>query len=338
MTAEQQLERSVLEGKERDELSAIAQAMSLKTTTRTKKADIIDQILDATGVTSGSGRRRTGNGDAEAPGTNGAKPAAPLPGLGRRRGAAETAVRRGRRRTAPTRRRDGQSGRLRGGRPPRLAGTPDRDGEQRRLRTGRLRRAARAGRRRRHRRPGRTGSTSQGNQNNQPATGNRNRNNQGNREQPGQPEPEPEQPERRRRRQPPQPPAPGSRPAGQGGELQGGGQEQPYSGELVEVKGMLDLRDEGYGFLRCDGYLPSSKDVYVSISQARQLRAAPRRLRRGRVPAGVEQREVPGAAAHRHGLGHRPRGGAQPAPLRGPDPAVPRLPAQPRDARATRTT
>jgi hypothetical protein len=37
MTAEQQLERSVLEGKERDELSAIAQAMSLKTTTRTKK-------------------------------------------------------------------------------------------------------------------------------------------------------------------------------------------------------------------------------------------------------------------------------------------------------------
>ena len=51
MTAEQQLERSVLEGKERDELSAIAQAMSLKTTTRTKKADIIDRILDATGVT-----------------------------------------------------------------------------------------------------------------------------------------------------------------------------------------------------------------------------------------------------------------------------------------------
>ena len=57
MTAEQQLERSVLEGKERDELSAIAQAMSLKTTTRTKKADIIDQILDATGVTSGPARR-----------------------------------------------------------------------------------------------------------------------------------------------------------------------------------------------------------------------------------------------------------------------------------------
>src|SRR5271165_3603742 len=72
MTAEQQLERSVLEGKERDELSAIAQAMSLKTTSRTKKADIIDQILDATGVTSG-GPEST-NGDAGAVGANGAKP------------------------------------------------------------------------------------------------------------------------------------------------------------------------------------------------------------------------------------------------------------------------
>jgi len=34
---------------------------------------------------------------------------------------------------------------------------------------------------------------------------------------------------------------------------------------------VLDLRDEGYGFLRCDGYLPSSHDVYVSISQARRF-------------------------------------------------------------------
>jgi transcription termination factor Rho len=64
---------------------------------------------------------------------------------------------------------------------------------------------------------------------------------------------------------------------GGGGELQGGGgQDQPYTGELVEVKGMLDLRDEGYGFLRCDGYLASNKDVYVSISQARRFA-----LRRG---------------------------------------------------------
>src|SRR5579863_4433951 len=73
MTAEQQLERSVLEGKERDELSAIAQAMSLKTNSRTKKADIIDQILDATGVTSGS-TSAASNGDGEGGDANGAKP------------------------------------------------------------------------------------------------------------------------------------------------------------------------------------------------------------------------------------------------------------------------
>ena len=86
MTAEQQLERSVLEGKERDELSAIAQAMSLKTTTRTKKADIIDRILDATGVTSNGVGTNGGSPNGEAPhgetpngdsanGNNGAKPA-----------------------------------------------------------------------------------------------------------------------------------------------------------------------------------------------------------------------------------------------------------------------
>ena len=55
------------------------------------------------------------------------------------------------------------------------------------------------------------------------------------------------------------------------GELQGGGQEAQYQGELVTVSGLFDLRDEGYGFLRADGYLPSARDVYVSISQARRF-------------------------------------------------------------------
>jgi transcription termination factor Rho len=52
---------------------------------------------------------------------------------------------------------------------------------------------------------------------------------------------------------------------------QGGQADAPYSGELVPVKGLLDLRDEGYGFLRTSGYLPSQKDVYVSLSQARRF-------------------------------------------------------------------
>jgi transcription termination factor Rho len=34
---------------------------------------------------------------------------------------------------------------------------------------------------------------------------------------------------------------------------------------------VLDLRDEGYGFLRVNGLLPSREDVYVSVKQTRQL-------------------------------------------------------------------
>jgi transcription termination factor Rho len=266
MTAEQQLERSVLEGKERDELSAIAQAMSLKTTTRTKKADIIDQILDATGVTSGSATAAS-NGDGEEPGTNGTKPARRSRASAAARGAAETpsfvagdgeadggsaaATDDGpgaeAETTPATTASNGDSAPAVFVEPPELAGGADpapRQNGQQQAHTGQ--------------------NNNQNNRNqNRNNQGNQNRNNQNN-----QNDGDVGNRRSRRRR--------GRDRPGQGGELQGGGQEQPYSGELVEVSGMLDLRDEGYGFLRCDGYLPSSKDVYVSISQARKFA-----LRRG---------------------------------------------------------
>jgi len=47
--------------------------------------------------------------------------------------------------------------------------------------------------------------------------------------------------------------------------------DQPYSGELVDVEGILDLRDDGYGFLRVRGFQPSPGDVYVSINQVRRF-------------------------------------------------------------------
>ena len=64
-------------------------------------------------------------------------------------------------------------------------------------------------------------------------------------------------------------PRPGRR-AGQGGQ---GAPSRPeeFVGEPVDVEGFLDLRDEGYGFLRVHGYLPSKDDVYVSVKQVRQL-------------------------------------------------------------------
>jgi transcription termination factor Rho len=48
--------------------------------------------------------------------------------------------------------------------------------------------------------------------------------------------------------------------------------DEPWTGEPVAVQGLLDLRTEGYGFLRTKGYLPSKKDdVYVSVKQVRQF-------------------------------------------------------------------
>ena len=60
----------------------------------------------------------------------------------------------------------------------------------------------------------------------------------------------------------------------QGGGSSGGPQQEdttPFVGEPVDVEGYLDLRDEGYGFLRLKGFLPSKDDVYVSVKQARQF-------------------------------------------------------------------
>ena len=47
--AAEALEQSVLESKDKDQLLAIAKALGVKASARTKKSDIIDQILESTG-------------------------------------------------------------------------------------------------------------------------------------------------------------------------------------------------------------------------------------------------------------------------------------------------
>ncbi len=49
------------------------------------------------------------------------------------------------------------------------------------------------------------------------------------------------------------------------------GPDEAWDGEPVSVEGFLDMRDEGYGFLRTNGYKPSKTDAYVSVKQARQF-------------------------------------------------------------------
>jgi transcription termination factor Rho len=251
MTAEQQLERSVLEGKEREELHAIAQALSVKTNSRTKKADIIDGILKATGVDAdhqaaagapANGRSSTGNEGGRSRRGGGAvmsfDPSDDVNGSDARAELDDeladfSAATEGSAPAAAESAAEAATG-------PVTTSAPAHGGNGR---------------------PAPSNAYGSG-----PQTGNRNnrqgRNNQrqgrqanddlGNRR------------GNRRRR--------GRDRQGGDGDLQGsGGQEQQYQGELIPVRGLLDLRDEGYGFLRSEGYLPSSKDVYVSISQARRF-------------------------------------------------------------------
>ncbi|MDA8357251.1 MAG: transcription termination factor Rho [Actinomycetota bacterium] len=241
MTAEKQLERSVLEAKERDELHAIAQAMAIKTTSRTKKSDIIDSILSATGVLVGGesdpGTARAGTVHAgEA--ANGSAPA---------NGAASTG-------TLPTgtvHSSDTASSDTASSDTAAVSSPVDAPAPAPAQAPAQAPAEAPAG-------APASAPAERGSNGHRPAAQPARQSNQ-----PGNIEAGNRRGRRRRGR---------DRVLGGGGELQGGAnQDAAYQGELVEVKGLLDLRDEGYGFLRCDGYLPSAKDVYVSISQARRF-------------------------------------------------------------------
>jgi transcription termination factor Rho len=47
--------------------------------------------------------------------------------------------------------------------------------------------------------------------------------------------------------------------------------DEPVSNEPVKVDGYLDMRDEGYGFLRVNNYLASKSDAYIPVKLARQF-------------------------------------------------------------------
>jgi len=222
MASDTQLGRSVLESKERTELQAIAEQLSVKTTSRMKKADLISGILTAAGV---------GEQPAE-------KPAASeesTPSQGRRKAPAARAK-------APET-------------PPEE--TPESAASEEAPQNGQARQDGDGGRSRNPR------NNQNNNQNNNSQRTNQNNGGHDNQRQfQGNNEPGNRRNRRNRR----------GRDRGERGErdIQSGA-DLPYDGELIECRGLLDLRDEGYGFLRCEGYLPSSKDVYISISQARKF-------------------------------------------------------------------
>jgi transcription termination factor Rho len=234
MSAEQNtLERSALERKDREELTTIAQALGAKPPSRARKADIVQLILELTGVESGGGET---NGRKEATVDDADSPAAPE--LAETPAAAEAATPPAPSTydeeppsewemefggttdvpdtTAPAPAGDNGAN----GEAPAAEAAPEEAGTQQAA-------SGQGG--------GGDGEGKPGEQVDVNEPGNR----------------------RRRRR-------------GRRGKEESTHVEE-FAGEPVEVDGLLDLRDEGYGFLRVRGSLPSKDDIYVSVKQARQF-------------------------------------------------------------------
>ncbi len=242
MASEQQLERSMLDGKDREELHAIAGAMGVKGITRLRKADLVDAILAA------AAGRAGGNGGA-APKT------ATKPAKDTGNGAADTKPKRAVRskKASELAAGDASLAALAAEEEALAKDSADPEVVPRPLR--------------------RTVETTAGSDEHQAKT-------DANGSTATEPRIDPDDERasygegnrtgsRRRRRR--------GRDRGerQAGERQpdGGGEprEREFSGEPIEIQGLLDLRDEGYGFLRTSGYLPGRNDVYVSASQVRRF-------------------------------------------------------------------
>jgi len=238
-----------LERKDRAELATIAEALGGKPTSRTKKADIIGMILDLAGVTSA--------GPDAAP----AAPAAPARNGRNGAAGADTEAAPAEADAEASDGGQGPSDRDRSDEPESKPenepeGQVDQDQDQGGKSQGGKSQGGKS-----------QGGQNQGGQNkggqnrNQ---GGQNQQNQQNQNQGGQNQGEPEPGNRRRRRR-------RGRDRDRQGEDAGQPQNDNWDGEPVEVAGFLDLRDEGYGFLRVKGFLPSRDDVYVSVKQTRQL-------------------------------------------------------------------
>ncbi|MBV9951175.1 MAG: transcription termination factor Rho [Acidimicrobiia bacterium] len=230
---------SVLERKDRDELSQIAESLGQKPPSRARKADIVDLILRLAGVGADAG---AGSGDGGPADEEPAAQPAPKP-------ASKPAARNGAAAPAPqpsdegeaddaddaddTDEADGPTDR-RNDEPARdepAHDEPDTHNQRPEARSG-------------------DGNRDQDANRSQDANRNQDGGRGGDDAEPGN---------RRRRRR------------GRGGDRDRSSQEETNQSEPIDVDGLLDLRDEGYGFLRLHGYLPSKDDVYVSVKQVRQF-------------------------------------------------------------------
>jgi transcription termination factor Rho len=252
--AAEALEQSMLESKDKEQLLAIAQALGIKTTARAAKATLIDKILETTGG-----------------GTPAAQPAAPASN-GRAPKAAREAAPVTPATIEPA---EGSTDPASAPAPDKLAdppaelevilgpdGEPLADWEIELIRSGEVAVTELAVSPAAAAAPGMSNAASQGGDGED-----------------GDGDAESRNSRRRRRR----------RNKGRVDGAQGGDQERfdrpdrpdrpdrvedtgaPINMEPVNVSGYLDLRDEGYGFLRVTGYLASRDDAYIPVKLTRQF-------------------------------------------------------------------
>ncbi len=262
------LERSVLERKERDELHAIARAMGVQAGSRARKADLVDLILATAGITPAVATPPDPAGASD----NGATAEAPAPRPRRRSRSAATSTNgvvaldaavTGEAGTQPastdessgpasdTNDAASDGGVAAAAVPPADADQSSSDGPGG-ADNGQTTVEHETGGHAGHEQPsdrssGNGARPEQRNDAGETTEGNRRR--------------------RRRGRERTQGDRPVDRDQRQGDQRP----EEPWNGEAVPCSGLLDLRDEGYGFLRTKGYLASKDDVYVSVKQVRQF-------------------------------------------------------------------
>jgi transcription termination factor Rho len=220
------LERSALEKKDRSELFTIAEALGGKPGSRARKADMIDLILELTGVQSDD----TGADDAAAAqsGSDGVPADAVVDSSAPAGGGGGDGTDPGADRSPAQEQR-----------------AQEQEAQDQRGQGGNDQRASQQGQG-----GNQQGGDQQAQGGNQQAQGGNQQAQGGNQQGQGD---DGEGGNRRRRRR--------GRNRERGGDPPN--QQDEFTGEPVSVEGLLDLRDEGYGFLRLAGYLPSKDDVYV---------------------------------------------------------------------------
>ena len=288
MTA-QALEQSVLKSKDKAQLIAIAEALGVKANSRTKKADLIDEILTKTGGNAAAGApdaaAATSKRDTPAPSDGADTPAAPAPsepadepkaewelaldvddGVDQPGDAKQQDQARSnqpQRDTADTSGEQGErDGADRGGRQPKgddQGGQNRNDGAQKSDQQSKG-----------------DGNQNKGDGNQNKGDGGQNRNDGGNKNRQNNNQQGNNndgdgggRSKRRRRRRKGRGGQDG--PQGEDRDLLDADEEVPTSNEPVKVDGYLDMRDEGYGFLRVNNYLASKSDSYIPVKLSRQF-------------------------------------------------------------------